>query len=72
MPASLLKRRYRSRQLEQALDKEEEGLTGDIYDVDQYVAKWCAVGRSSEYKTARGSWHFHKIVTEMTSESRSQ
>ncbi|ETK96690.1 hypothetical protein L915_00659 [Phytophthora nicotianae] len=39
MPAPLFKRRYRHRQVQQALDKEEEGLTRDIYDVDQYLAK---------------------------------
>ncbi|GMF34036.1 unnamed protein product [Phytophthora fragariaefolia] len=36
-----LKRRYRHRQLEQALDKEEEGIVRDIYDVDQLQAmRW--------------------------------
>ncbi|OWY96207.1 Tigger transposable element-derived protein 6 [Phytophthora megakarya] len=36
-----LKRRYRRRQLQHALDKEEEGIDRDIYAVDQLLAmKW--------------------------------
>ncbi|ETP24793.1 hypothetical protein F441_02265, partial [Phytophthora nicotianae CJ01A1] len=76
-PTSLLRRRYRSRQLQQTLDK-EEGLTRDIYDVGEYLTKrwmkscWRGLGHAEVGDLVLNCFRHTKIVAGMTSTRRKE
>ncbi|ETI52875.1 hypothetical protein F443_04085, partial [Phytophthora nicotianae P1569] len=65
-------------QLQQALDKEEEDLNRDIYDVDQFLAKWWMkscwreLGRAGAGDLVLTCFRHTKIVPRMTSNRRSR